>query len=73
LPSLPPPPPPLPKKESRDEVIRGDGSSGGTVNAVTVNGRVEVQWGRWFFSIDVKLFLNFQWLRELQTELANWH
>jgi len=26
-----------------------------------------------FFFIDVQLFLNFQWLRELQTELANWH
>jgi hypothetical protein len=25
------------------------------------------------FFIDAKLFLNFQWLRELQTEFANWH
>lgn len=43
------------------------------IECVTVNGRVEVQSGCWFFLFDVKLFLNFQWLRELQTELANWH
>jgi hypothetical protein len=41
-------------------------------NAVTVNGRVEVQSG-WKFIIDVKLFLNFQLLRDLQSDLENWH